>query len=168
MLLIRCSMNTKLNLARFNNLRTLNLQRTSSSFQNNENCKEYWRKNEIELKRPTSPFVMYKPQITTVLSLTHRTTGIVLSGALYSLGISQLLINDSWANQLTGLYGICPNVYLAAKLALVGSFYYHLFNGVRHLAWDLGKGYELKQLYATGYLVLLLSVIATVVTMSRL
>ena len=111
---------------------------------------------------------MYKPQITTVLSISHRATGIVLSAGLYALGISQLLVNTNWANQLVSLQAICPNTFLAAKLAIIGSFYYHSFNGLRHSAWDLGKGYQLKHLYTTGYLVLALTVIATVLTATTL
>lgn len=166
MLLIRSSLTTKLNLTRLNHLMGFNVHRASSHFQS-EAMKQYWEKNE-QLKRPVSPYVMYKPQITTVLSITHRMTGIGLSVPLYALGISQLMVNTNWSNQLVELQSICPNTFLAVKLLIVSSFYYHLFNGVRHLSWDLGKGYQLKQLYASGYTVIVLSLIATIITMYNL
>ena len=109
-----------------------------------------------------------KPQITTILSLTHRTTGLALTAPLYAMGIAQLIVNNHWANQLIYLQANCPNVFLAAKLLIVSSFYYHLLNGMRHLAWDLGKGYELKLLYASGYAVILISLILTAITMYNL
>lgn len=44
------------------------------------------------------------------------------------------------------------------------AFYYHLFNGVRHLIWDTGRGFKLKQAYTSGYVVLLLTTLATAAT----
>lgn len=168
MLLIRTSINSKLNLAKLN-FKTVNLQKiTAASLHfENETTRQFWDKNE-KLKRPISPFTHYKPQVTTVLSITHRGTGLCLSTALYAFGVSQFLVNNNWSNQLVSLQSICPNVFLATKFLIIGSFYYHALNGVRHLAWDLGKGFQLKQLYASGYAVILLSVILTAITMANL
>jgi len=44
-----------------------------------------------------------------------------------------------------------------------GALFFHLFNGIRHLAWDMGWGYELKQVYTSGYAVLVLTALATVI-----
>lgn len=169
MLLIRSSINSKLNLARLNYVKSLNVQRvaTAGAHFENEATKAFWEKNK-QLNRPISPYVHYQPQLTWLLSLTHRATGLGLSGGLYAFGISQLLVNNNWANQLTSLQAFCPNTFLAAKFLIVSSFYFHLFNGVRHLSWDLGKGFQLKQLYASGYAVLILSAVLSAITMYNL
>lgn len=116
-------------------------------------------------QRPTSPHLqIYKPQLTSVLSITHRGTGLFLSlGALalcyWLLAVAggpaayaeaQGIIN-SWYGQLL-LFG------------WVASLYYHLCNGIRHLFWDAGYGLELKTTYASGYAVVAVSIILTVVT----
>lgn len=112
--------------------------------------------------RPLSPHLqIYRPQLTSLMSFTHRLTGILLS-----LGTLVLL------------YWLCavasgPQAYAAAqsvlgmfvvKLVLFGwtwAFFYHLCNGLRHLAWDAGYGFELPRTYASGYTVLAASVIVT-------
>jgi len=50
---------------------------------------------------------------------------------------------------------------IVAKYLLAFPFFFHTFNGVRHLAWDMGKGFELKQVYASGYAVLASSILAS-------
>ena len=115
--------------------------------------------------RPLSPHLqIYRLQLTSVLSVTHRATGIVLSA-----GIPFLLY---WIWSLTA----GPADYHAAQwffgsilgrlLLLVFSFslFYHLCNGVRHLVWDTGKGLELEQVYRSGWLVVIAASALTVVT----
>jgi len=56
---------------------------------------------------------------------------------------------------------------IVGKIALTGwalSIYYHLFNGIRHLLWDSGKGFEVSTINKTGPLVIALAVIATTLT----
>ena len=105
-------------------------------------------------KAPLSPHLqIYKPQITSVLSILHRGTGIILY-----LGTFLLV---GWLTALsTG-----PESYACAKswlhsplgyLILMGwsfSLFYHMSNGVRHLAWDLGYGYDLNTVTRSGWLV---------------
>lgn len=104
---------------------------------------------------------VYRPQLTSVLSITHRATGILLS-----IGTVVLLY---WLVSAAG----GPARYAAAqevlgcwlvRLALLGwtwAFFYHLCNGIRHLAWDAGYGFELKTVYRSGYAVLAASVVLT-------
>lgn len=116
-------------------------------------------------QRPLSPHLqVYKPQLTSVLSITHRGTGILLSlGALVlcywflalaagpeAYATAQSYIG-SWFGQLL-LFG------------WVASLYYHLCNGIRHLFWDAGYGLDLKTTYASGYAVVAVSIILTVAT----
>ena len=109
--------------------------------------------------RPLSPHLqIYRPQLTSILSITHRGTGIFLS-----LGT---LVLAYWLISIAGGEG----PYTAARECLSSvpgklllgawsfSFYFHLCNGIRHLFWDAGIGFELKTVYASGYTVLAASV----------
>jgi len=115
--------------------------------------------------RPLSPHLqIYRPQLTSVLSITHRATGVALS-----LGTMVLLY---WLQAVAR----GPETYAAAQeflgcwlvqLVLAGwtwAFFYHLCNGIRHLFWDAGKGFELPQVYASGYTVLAAATTLTALT----
>jgi succinate dehydrogenase / fumarate reductase cytochrome b subunit len=107
---------------------------------------------------------IYRPQLTSVLSITHRATGVALS-----LGTMVLLY---WLQAVAR----GPETYAAAQeflgcwlvqLVLAGwtwAFFYHLCNGIRHLFWDAGKGFELHQVYASGYTVLAAATTLTALT----
>ena len=118
------------------------------------------------VKRPLSPHLqVYKPQLTSVLSITHRGTGVFLSlGALVltywlvSLAVSEELFN-SFHLHTTFWYG---------KLFLIGfvfSLYYHLANGIRHLFWDIGLGLEISTTYKSGYFTIFISALLTLATL---
>ncbi len=116
-------------------------------------------------KRPLSPHLqVYRWQLTSVLSITHRGTGILLT-----LGTLLLVY---WLLAIAA----GPGAYESAR-ALLGSWfgkavlflwtlalYYHLCNGIRHLFWDAGFGFELKTVYASGMAVVIATVVLTVVT----
>ena len=115
--------------------------------------------------RPLSPHLqVYKPQITSILSITHRITGVVLC-------IGAVLLTY-WLMAAT--YG--PDAFATAQAILgswlgilvlfgvVFSLWYHLANGIRHLAWDAGWGFEMSQLTTSGYAVLVVAVVLSVVT----
>jgi succinate dehydrogenase / fumarate reductase, cytochrome b subunit len=113
--------------------------------------------------RPLSPHLqVYKPQLTSVLSITHRATGVALSAGAIFLVI--------WlAAAAAGPYRYAQvNAFLASwfgMLLLVGwtwALFFHLCNGIRHLAWDVGWGFELPQLYASGWAAVIGSVMLTV------
>lgn len=101
---------------------------------------------------PISPHMIYKPQLTSVLSITHRFTGIFLSlGALIlCYWLLSIAMGENTYAQAQGHFSAWYG-----KLALfifVFSFYYHLCNGIRHLFWDAGLGLEIKTAYQSGYL----------------
>lgn len=114
--------------------------------------------------RPLSPHLqVYRPQLTSVLSITHRATGVALSvGTLLLLYWLVSLAGgpESYA-RATDLLGsfIGKLVLFAFTLA----FSYHLCNGIRHLFWDVGKGFELSSVYASGKAVVAVSIAMTVV-----
>jgi len=127
------------------------------------NTTNYFEKNE-KLKRPMSPYVQYKPQITSVLSITHRLTGLGLATLLYTGGIAALgSSSTNFAQVLDSITGVVPHWMIFTVKVLAGtSLVYHAVNGVRHLAWDMGYGFSLKELYTSGYVVIAITTIALV------
>jgi succinate dehydrogenase / fumarate reductase cytochrome b subunit len=115
-------------------------------------------------QRPLSPHLsIYKPQLTSVLSISHRATGVVLSiGTLFLVwwlvaaaagGGAFAAAQAFWGSWL-GL------------LLLFGwtfSLFFHLCNGIRHLLWDAGWGFELRQTYLTGWIVVAASGALTII-----
>ena len=116
----------------------------------------------VKRARPLSPHLqVYSWQLTSVMSIGHRASGIALSFGTFlilvwvlTLSLGQEIFNQvnhyitHWFGQLI-LFGF--------SLALV----YHLLNGIRHLYWDAGKGYELESVYKSGYSVIILTIILT-------
>ena len=106
--------------------------------------------------RPTSPHLsIYRWQIGNTLSILHRLTGAALALGLVALSY--------WFVSLAG----GPDSYAAAArlfaspfglVILLGwtfSFLFHLLNGVRHLFWDAGKGFERTQRHLSGWFAVL-------------
>jgi succinate dehydrogenase / fumarate reductase cytochrome b subunit len=114
---------------------------------------------------PLSPHLqIYKRQLTSVLSISHRASGLFLSlGAL--LLCYWLLAVAAGPNTYARTYAHVQSWYGQILLFLFClSFYYHLCNGIRHLFWDAGLGLELKATYASGYAVVVVSVLLTLAT----
>jgi len=116
-------------------------------------------------KRPLSPHLqIYKPQLTSVLSITHRGTGVFLSvGALF---LSCWLLAVARGPEAYASLQDFMNAWYGRILlyAWLFALYYHLCNGIRHLCWDMGYGLDLKTTYATGYAVIVLSILFTLFT----
>jgi len=115
-------------------------------------------------ERPLSPFMIgqvYKAQLTSVLSLTHRATGVAL--AVGALGLVAWLVAVAGGSDCFE----CFSAFFAAwygKVVLFGftaCLAYHLFNGLRHLAWDAGWGFDIPTAYKTGYAVVVLTFVLT-------
>jgi len=116
--------------------------------------------------RPLSPHLgIYRWQITMTMSILHRATGVAL--AVGSLMLVWWLVAA----------GIGPDAYdtvhsfLSAwygQVLLIGwtfSLFYHLCNGVRHLAWDAGWGFQIRTFYITGYAVWAVALLLTAGTL---
>lgn len=126
------------------------------------------QKNE-RLQRQMSPHLtIYKPQLTSMLSITHRGTGMALTGYAAIFGLSALMCPEganAVVNMVEGLQ--LGAVSLAAlKFTLAFPFAYHTVNGVRHLVWDLGRFLTIKEVYSTGYAMLLGSTLLTFIIMA--
>jgi len=122
---------------------------------------DFFEKNK-RLNRPMSPHLtIYQIQITTALSVTHRGTGLALSGLTSGFAIGMLALPGSFPHYLGVLESahFGPALITSVKFLLAFPFVFHFANGIRHLAWDLGKGFQMKSVYKTGYAVLGTSVV---------
>jgi succinate dehydrogenase / fumarate reductase cytochrome b subunit len=104
----------------------------------------------------------YRLQLTSVLSLTHRLTGVFLS----LVGAPVLLwwiLAVSGGQESYQAMSDCLSGWLGLLLgfALAFSLSFHFFNGIRHLVWDTGKMLEIKQAYASGWVVVIASLFST-------
>jgi succinate dehydrogenase / fumarate reductase cytochrome b subunit len=114
--------------------------------------------------RPLSPHLqIYKPQITSVLSIMHRMTGVAMVFVL--IGLSWWLIAAAVDAEYFAFVQMLAGSwfgYLVIFAATIGLFY-HFSNGIRHLFWDAGRGLSLQQVERSGYAVLASTAILTVV-----
>ena len=105
--------------------------------------------------RPLSPHLLiYRLQITSVLSITHRAAGIAMAVGTLLLA-AWLIAAASGAEAFAAMQRFLGS--WLGLLLLVGwsaSLFYHLLNGIRHLFWDAGYGFELKTVRASGLAVL--------------
>ena len=117
--------------------------------------------------RPLSPHLqVYRLALTTVLSGLHRIMGVVLTlaGPLLVAWLVAVARGAEAHAAAARFFGSWPmRVVLAG---LIGAFWYHLFNGLRHLAWDVGWGFEKPVARASGRTVAILAVAATVATLA--
>lgn len=119
----------------------------------------------MQKERPLSPHLqVYKPQLTSMLSILHRGSGVFLM-----LGTPLLVC---WLGSIAGgatayqhFQGFAGHWFVT--LLILGwtfSLFYHLCNGIRHLFWDVGRGFEIEDLYKSGWLVLIAAVVLTAAT----
>jgi len=114
--------------------------------------------------RPLSPHLqVYRPQLTSVLSITHRGTGVFLSLATLLLVYWLVALAGGSATYATAQAFFGSWFGQLILLACTFSLFYHLCNGVRHLFWDMGVGFELPTAYRSGYAVVIVSIVMTVV-----
>ena len=116
--------------------------------------------------RPLSPHLqVYRPQITSVLSILHRITGVALTFA--TLLLSWWLVAAAYGpDQFAGAQAFLGS--WIGQLLLWGftfAVFYHLANGIRHLLWDFGWGFEIDQVRTTGIVVVAFAAVATVITL---
>ncbi len=116
------------------------------------------------MDRPLSPFMFpkwYRFQITSLLSILHRLTGIAL--AIGSILLAWWLVAVAAGGEVFA----ATHAFIKSPigvLLLFGwsvAFFYHLCSGIRHLAWDAGYGFEIRDAYRSGYAVLAATVALT-------
>lgn len=114
-------------------------------------------------KRPLSPHLqIYKLQLTSMLSIMHRASGFVLCFAAIALAmwIIGLAYGPDVFNQAAEFYKTPFGQIIFS--GFIAAFFYHFCNGIRHLFWDGGYGFDLPTLYRTGYIVLGTAAVLTI------
>jgi succinate dehydrogenase / fumarate reductase cytochrome b subunit len=110
--------------------------------------------------RPLSPHIsIYRWPITMTLSILHRATGVAMSIGLIVMAI-WLLSAATSADKYNELLAILSSV--PGQILLIGwsfSFFFHLMNGIRHLFWDTGRGFEKQQANASAWFVIVTAIL---------
>jgi succinate dehydrogenase / fumarate reductase cytochrome b subunit len=117
----------------------------------------------MPIARPVSPHLgIYRWQLTMTLSIVHRATGIGL--AVGSLLVVALLLALAYSPEIYAqVQAFCASPFgLFLLFGWSWSLCFHLCNGIRHLAWDTGWGFEIPKAYFTGWSVVILSLVMTV------
>lgn len=112
------------------------------------------------VKRPLSPHLqVYRPQLTSVLSIMNRVTGIVscAGAAMMVWWLAAAAAGPVAFAQVNWFMHTWLGVFM--MFGWTAALFYHFFGGLRHLAWDFGYGYDLESVHTTGWA----TVIATVV-----
>ena len=114
-------------------------------------------------KNPLTPHLqVYKWQISSLLSITHRITGFALNFSLVLFVIGLLCISSGESYYLIYLsYLKTFPLKIIFFLTILG-FIYHLLNGFRHILWDFGLFLENKSASIFGYLIIILTLISTI------
>jgi len=120
---------------------------------------------------PTSPHIqIYRWSISSFTSIMHRLTGIALYFSIiliswyivyytYQINISSTQEKCAcWVMQLLNI------AFIAAAIFVIFALFYHLTNGIRHLFWDIGKGFDKNQAKVNGFLVIAISAILSLLT----
>ena len=112
--------------------------------------------------RPLSPHLsIFRWPITMALSILHRVTGVAMAVGLLVFA-SWLMAASGSADYYTVVAGLLGSPL--GKLLLIGwstAFFLHLANGVRHLIWDAGYGFEKSQASSSGWFVVVITVVLT-------
>ena len=110
--------------------------------------------------RPISPHLsIYKPQITSILSISHRMSGVFQSvGLLVIIFLLLCLLMGDNMHQYFMLFAHSL-IGRAFLFFYVLSLSYHLLNGIRHIIWDFGYGFEIRNVHYSGVIIIFFTAI---------
>jgi succinate dehydrogenase / fumarate reductase cytochrome b subunit len=121
-------------------------------------------KRDKPLVRPLSPYMQYvnAHTIHTMgFSILHRITGLALTAGSLVL-VYWLLAAASGADRYAQAQAVLATVWMQALIVgWLFSFCYHFLNGIRHLVWDTGRGFDLKVSRTSGYVVFVTAIVLT-------
>ena len=113
---------------------------------------------------PLSPHLqIYRWHISSLLSITHRISGIINLLALILIFFWLIIL--SFGENNYELFLLVINSFFG-KFILIGftwSMSFHILSGIRHLAWDLGYGFEIKTANISGIIVIVSSLALTII-----
>ncbi|MBV1895105.1 MAG: succinate dehydrogenase, cytochrome b556 subunit [Rhodobacteraceae bacterium] len=115
--------------------------------------------------RPLSPHMsIYRPQITSVLSILHRITGVGMSVTAVLI-VWWFIAAATGADQFAFIDGILTSWFgVLIMVASLWAFWFHFFNGIRHLRWDAGVGMGIGETMRSGKVAVGLSIVMTLLT----
>ena len=115
-------------------------------------------------KNPLSPHLqIYRWHISSLLSITHRISGVINLLALISIFFWFVVLSLGENNY--ELFLLIINSFFG-KFILIGftwSMSFHILSGIRHLVWDLGYGFEIKTANISGIIVIICSLVLTII-----
>ena len=114
--------------------------------------------------RPLSPNIqIYRPQLTSVLSIINRITGVALS--VFAVALVVWLTAAAAGPQAYSRFHLLIDSWFGQAMLLASTlaFFVHLCGGIRHLLWDAGYGFELRTIYASGWTVVFASLALTAI-----
>lgn len=117
----------------------------------------------VRSKRPLSPHLqIYKPQMTSTLSILHRATGVAL--AIGTLMLVWLLVAAAIGEEAFDTFTAFVSSPIGVFMLFGWSFalFYHMCNGVRHLIWDTGRLFKIENATRAGFTVLVVSLVLTI------
>ena len=115
-------------------------------------------------KNPLSPHLqIYRWHISSLLSITHRISGVINLLGLILIFLWLLFLSTGESNYEVFLLSINSFFGKFILIGLTWSMSFHILSGIRHLAWDLGYGFEIKTAKISGLIVIVSSLILTVI-----
>ena len=117
----------------------------------------------MSLNRPLSPNLsIHKKVLTATFSIFHRFTGICLSlgSVLLAIWIILIALGPTYYSKFQALSSFI--VFKVFLFLWTLTIFYHLYNGIRYLFWSYGKMMELNMVYKSGYVVIILSILSTI------
>jgi len=115
-------------------------------------------------QNPLSPHLqIYRWHISSLLSITHRISGVINLLALILIFFWLLVLSLGESNY--ELFLLIINSFFG-KFILIGftwSMSFHILSGIRHLVWDLGYGFEIKTANISGIIVIICSLVLTII-----
>jgi succinate dehydrogenase / fumarate reductase, cytochrome b subunit len=113
--------------------------------------------------RPLSPNVqIYRPQLTSVLSILNRITGSILSACAVVLVVWLVAATKGPQAYAVVQGAIASWIGQVVLFGATFAFFLHLCGGIRHLVWDTVHGFELRSIYISGWAVMAASVVLTI------
>ena len=120
-------------------------------------------KSIMKNNNPLSPHLqIYKWQISSLLSITHRIVGVVNFFAIILICLWTALVIFGQSNYTTINIILNSNFGKFLSISLCWTFSFHILNEIRHLFWDAGYGFDLKVSKITGVLTFLGSFVLTI------
>ena len=118
------------------------------------------------VRRPISPFMLgsaYRFQLSSATSILHRISGCALGVGtlLLSLWLVCAASGDVAFKVIQSFFSSWFGIFILFGFTV--ALFYHFCNGIRHLAWDAGKGFDLPVMHLNGRLVFTMTIVLTVI-----